>query len=193
MNSYDRRAFLQSYDYHSDPNGDVLLQVLSPLPAVCGGINLEYYFSRMDIEKMGAGTKLPHNVMGLIGVANSSDGDLRPRLPLQMIENHDPVRLLMMVEHTPEIVLKTIKSSQAMYDWFDKKWLHLVAISPEDGNLYYFNNGAFEVYNPITQISETEDIYKVIETAQAMKTNQIIDATKENIPVQIYSDKNKKK
>ena len=27
---------------------------------------------------MGAGTKLPHNVMGLIGVANSSDGDLRP-------------------------------------------------------------------------------------------------------------------
>ena len=186
----DRRAFLQSYDYRNDPDGEVLLQVLGPLPAVCGGINLEYYFSRMDIEKMGAGTKLPHNVMGLIGVANSSDGDLRPGLPLQMIENHDPVRLLMMVEHRPEIVLKTIKSSNAMYDWFDKGWLHLVAISPEDGNLYYFKNGEFNLYTPLTQIAETDDILKVIESAEEMKTNQIIDATKENIPVQIYSDKN---
>ena len=185
----DRRAFLQSYDHRSDPNGEILLQVLSPLPAVCGGINLEYYFSRMDIEKMGAGTKLPHNVMGLFGVANSSDGDLRPGLPLQMIENHDPVRLLMMVEHRPEIVLKTIKSSQAMYDWFDKGWLHLVAISPEDGNLYHFKNGDFVLYTPFTQISETDDILKVIETAKEMETNQILDATKENIPVQIYSDK----
>lgn len=185
----DRRAFLQSYDYRSDPNGDVLLQVLSPLPNVCGGINLEYYFSRMDNEKMGAGTKLPHNVMGLIGVANSSDGDLRPGLPLQMIENHDPVRLLMMVEHTPEIVLKTIKSSQAMYDWFDKKWLHLVAISPEDGKLYYFCDGKFERYNPLLKITTTSDILGVIETAGEMKSNHILDATKENISVQIYSDK----
>jgi uncharacterized protein YbcC (UPF0753/DUF2309 family) len=143
----------------------------------------------MDNEKMGAGTKLPHNVMGLIGVANSSDGDLRPGLPLQMIENHDPVRLLMMVEHTPEIVLKTIKSSQAMYDWFDKKWLHLVAISPKDGKLYYFCNGKFELYNPLTKIKSTSDILKVIETAGEMKSNHILDATKENIPVQIYSDK----
>lgn len=186
----DRRAFLQSYDYRTDPDGEILLQVLSPLPAVCGGINLEYYFSRMDIEKMGAGTKLPHNVMGLIGVANSSDGDLRPGLPLQMIENHDPVRLLMMVEHRPEIVLKTIKSSKAMYDWFDKGWLHLVAISPDDGNLYHFHEGAFVLYEPISKISETDDILKIIETAEEMETNHIIDATKENIPVHIYPDKN---
>lgn len=186
----DRRAFLQSYDYRTDPDGEVLLQVLSPLPAVCGGINLEYYFSRMDIEKMGAGTKLPHNVMGLIGVANSSDGDLRPGLPLQMIENHDPVRLLMMVEHRPEIVLKTIKSSKAMYDWFDKGWLHLVAISPDDGNLYHFHEGAFILYVPISKISETDDILKVIETAEEMETNHIIDATKENIPVYVYPHKN---
>jgi uncharacterized protein YbcC (UPF0753/DUF2309 family) len=185
----DRRAFLQSYDYRSDPNGDILLQVLSPLPGVCGGINLEYYFSRMDIEKMGAGTKLPHNVTGLIGVTNSSDGDLRPGLPLQMVENHDPVRLLMMVEHKPEIVLKTIKSSQEMYDWFDKGWLHLVAISPEDGNLYHFKNGEFVLYTPLTQVSETDNILNVIETAKEMVTNQILDATKENIPTQIYSYK----
>ncbi len=79
---------------------------MKPLGPVCGGINLEYYFSRVDNHKLGAGTKLPHNVMGLIGVANSCDGDLRPGLPVQMIEVHDPVRLLIVVEHFPAIVLK---------------------------------------------------------------------------------------
>jgi hypothetical protein len=76
-----------------------------------------------------------------------------------------------------------------MYDWFDKGWLHLVAISPEDGNLYHFKNGVFVLYTPLTQVSETDNILNVIETAKEMKTNQILDATKENIPTQIYSYK----
>ena len=55
----DRRAFLNSYDYSIDPTGDILFGVIKPLPIVCGGINLEYYFSRVDNQKFGAGTKLP--------------------------------------------------------------------------------------------------------------------------------------
>ncbi len=183
----DRRAFLQSYDYTTDPKGEVLAQVLAPLPAVCGGINLEYYFSRMDIEKMGAGTKLPHNVTGLIGVTNSSDGDLRTGLPLQMIENHDPVRLLMMVEHTPEVIMNIITSSSAMYDWFDKGWIHLVVVAP-DGELYHFDKGTFVPYNPFTEVKETDDILKVIEEGIEMETNHILDATKENISVHVHKD-----
>ena len=185
----DRRAFLQSYDYRQDPNGERLAAVMGPLPVVCGGINLEYYFSRMDIEKMGAGTKLPHNVVGLIGVANSSDGDLRPGLPLQMVENHDPVRLLMMVEHRPEVVLKVVSATPAMYNWFEKGWIHLVAVNPDDSELYVFHNGVFEKYQPLQSVSHATDILNVIETADAMTTNHILDATKENIPVQIYKNK----
>jgi uncharacterized protein YbcC (UPF0753/DUF2309 family) len=105
----DRRAFLNSYNYEHDPQGVFLSQVMKPLGPVCGGINLEYYFSRVDNHKLGAGTKLPHNVMALIGVTNSVDGDLRPGLPWQMVEVHDPLRLLIIVEHFPEVVLKTIK------------------------------------------------------------------------------------
>ncbi len=78
----DRRAFLNSYDYATDPDGAILTAVMRPIGLVCGGINLEYYFSRVDNIKMGAGTKLPHNVMGLFGVANSSDGDLKARFTL---------------------------------------------------------------------------------------------------------------
>ena len=108
---------------------------------VCGGINLEYYFSRVDNIKMGAGTKLPHNVMGLFGVANSSDGDLRPGLPWQMIEVHDPVRLLVIVEHKPEIVLKAIQSSPEVFEWYKNEWVHIIALHPEEKQFYYFKNG----------------------------------------------------
>ena len=182
----DRRAFLNSYDYTSDLDGKLLLNVLTPLGVVCGGINLEYYFSRMDNYKLGAGTKLPHNVMGLIGVANSSDGDLRPGLPLQMIEVHDPVRLLMIVEHHPDVIKQVIQSSPALYEWFDNEWIHLVALDPEKKTLHSFKDGAFVPYVPITKKLPTiDDIPHMFETSIAMKTNHILDATKENLPVHI--------
>ena len=50
------------------------------------------------------------------GGANSSDGDRRPGLPLKMIEVHDPDRLVILVEHYPEVVLKTIQSGLEMYE-----------------------------------------------------------------------------
>jgi uncharacterized protein len=182
----DRRAFMNSYDYRNDPTGELLLGVMRPLPPVCGGINLEYYFSRVDNYKLGAGTKLPHNVVGLIGVANSSDGDLRPGLPLQMIEVHDPVRLLMLVEHYPEVVLATIKKEDSLYEWFINGWVHLVAIHPETGRFYYFQNGAFGLYEPTQrQVASMSDVTQYIEQAKEMKTNHIVEATQENIPVHV--------
>ena len=180
----DRRAFLNSYDYRTDLEGALLPGIMRPLGPVCGGINLEYYFSRVDNFKLGAGTKLPHNVMGLFGVANSSDGDLRPGLPVQMIEVHDPVRLLIVVEHFPEVVLKTIQSAPEMYEWFINEWVHLVAIDPKTNQFFYFKEGAFIAYTPLTQqVSRVEDIHTLIEKATGMETNRIADATKENLPV----------
>jgi uncharacterized protein len=182
----DRRAFLNSYDYTSDPQGTLLLNVLTPLGVVCGGINLEYFFSRMDNYKLGAGTKLPHNVMGLIGVANSSDGDLRSGLPLQMIEVHDPVRLLMIVEHRPEVVKKVIQSNPDLYEWFANEWIHLVAIDPEKKAQYVFKKGNFTPYAPLTkELPTAHDIPRLLETTPKMKTNHILDATRENLPVHI--------
>ena len=182
----DRRAFMNSYDYRTDPEGKLLLGVMRPLPPVCGGINLEYYFSRMDNYKLGAGTKLPHNVVGLIGVANSSDGDLRPGLPLQMIEVHDPVRLMILVEHYPEVILNTIKSDAALYEWFINNWVHLVSIHPDTNEFYYFQNGEFKTYLPITEkLNSVSDMNKFLESAKEMETNYIGHATKENLPIHV--------
>jgi len=170
----DRRSFLNSFDYQVDPEGNYLLNILKAAAPVCGGINLEYYFSRVDNQKLGAGTKLPHNVMGLFGVANGIDGDLRPGLPSQMIEVHDPVRLLIIVEHTPEVVLKTIQASAPTYEWFIHEWVHLVAIHPETKELFRFQDGAFHPYKSHTrQIPVAEDFMSLIES------------TDENLPVYI--------
>jgi uncharacterized protein YbcC (UPF0753/DUF2309 family) len=180
----DRRAFMNSYDYKTDLNGDALLGVMKPIPPVCGGINLEYYFSRVDNQKFGAGTKLPHNVLGLIGVTNSSDGDLRPGLPLQMIEVHDPIRLLVIVEHFPEIVLKTIKILPELYEWFNNEWVHLVSVNPETKQFSYFKDGEFVLYETLTnQVPSISNMHDFLERAKEMETNHILDATKENLPI----------
>lgn len=163
----DRRAFMNSYDYHIDPDGQYLLNILRPAAPVCGGINLEYFFSRTDNQKLGAGTKLPHNVMGLIGVANGIDGDLRPGLPSQMIEVHDPVRLLVIVEHHPDVVLNTLQRSPETYEWFINDWIKLVAVEPETYNLFVFDNGAFTPYVTLTkEVKTTDDLTPMFESVE---------------------------
>lgn len=183
----DRRAFLNSYNYKTDEIGQFLTGVMAPLGPVCGGINLEYYFSRVDNYKLGAGTKLPHNVVGLFGVANSSDGDLRPGLPWQMIEVHDPLRLLIIVEHYPEIVLKSIQSTPAMYEWYINEWVHLISIHPVTKALTYFKQGQFVPYQSLAkEIHFFKDIHTLLEEAKEMKTNHIVHATQENLPVYLH-------
>jgi len=182
---------MNSYDYRTDPEGKLLLNVIRPLPVVCGGINLEYYFSRMDNYKLGAGTKLPHNVMGLIGVANSSDGDLRPGLPLQMIEVHDPVRLMLLVEHYPEVLLATIQTE--LYEWFINEWVHLVAIHPVTNAYFFFKSGEFISYTPLSKhVNAISDMEQFIESSKGMHTNHIVDATRENLPVHLLQNLSKK-
>lgn len=142
----DRRSFLQSYDWKIDPEGAILASILGAITPVCGGINLEYYFSKVDNKRLGAGSKLPHNVMGLIGVANGMEGDLRTGLPQQMVDIHDPLRLMMLVEQKPEVILAAIQGNPATFEWYANEWIVLVAIDPETNELYRLRNGEFEHY-----------------------------------------------
>lgn len=172
----DRRAFMNSYDYSTDPTGKYLLPILNAVAPVCGGINLEYYFSRVDNNKLGAGTKLPHNVMGLYGVANGIDGDLRTGLPSQMIEVHDPLRLLVIVEHYPEIVLQTIQMNPATYEWFKNEWIKLVVYNPETSSYTIFKDDKLIPYSPFKmdiQINQNLD--------------PEIEKTHENLPVYLLN------
>lgn len=168
---FDRRAFLNSYDYRKDPEGKALAKILGAAAPVCGGINLEYYFSRMDPDKLGAGTKLPHNVMGLIGVANGADGDLRTGLPYQMVEIHDPIRLMMIVEQYPEVVMNVIQSNPATYEWIKNYWVHFVVIDPATKTFLRFKDEGFVPYHPEAHIEHLDHL------------KDKLLSTKENLPV----------
>jgi len=170
----DRRAFMNSYDYSQDPDGKLLYSILKPAAPVCGGINLEYFFSRVDQYRLGAGTKLPHNVIGLYGVANGVEGDLRPGLPSQMIEVHDPVRLLFIVEQKPEIVASAIRMDKDTLNWFQCEWVNLVVVDPETLQMYQYKNDAFVLYEPISVPAELKE-----------PILSLISRTRDNIPVTI--------
>src|SRR5690606_2780094 len=81
----DRRTLLISYDPTIDAGGKILERILAAAAPVGAGINLEYFFSAVDGEGLGSGTKLPHNVTGLFGLMNGISSDLRTGLPKQMI------------------------------------------------------------------------------------------------------------
>lgn len=143
----DRRAFLISYDPTLDEKNDRLAALLGAAGPVCAGINLEYYFSFVDNERYGCGTKLPHNVTGLVGVMNGHAGDLRTGLPWQMVEVHEPVRLLLIVETTPERVMQAVRQSTVVTELVEKRWTRVVTMDPADGRMHVYRNGEFEAFD----------------------------------------------
>ncbi|MDI1431340.1 putative inorganic carbon transporter subunit DabA [Polyangium sorediatum] len=137
----DRRSFLISYDPSIDPEGTILEGTLLAAGPVGAGINLEYYFSTVDNTTYGCGTKVPHNVAGLIGVMEGASGDLRTGLPRQMIEIHEPMRLQMLVVAKTEILGKIYEKQPAIRELVGNAWVHLIAMDPETGVCMSFQPG----------------------------------------------------
>ena len=168
----DRRAFLNSYDYSLDLEGAYLLTILKAVTPVCGGINLAYYFSKVDNQKFGSGSKLPHNIVGLFGVANGIEGDLRPGLPKQMVEVHDAMRLMCIVEHYPDVVKKVLFSFEATYEWYKNDWIKLVVLHPETKELFVLEGDLFKRYQPL------KNHLKLTHNLQ-----ELVGKSHENIPI----------
>jgi uncharacterized protein YbcC (UPF0753/DUF2309 family) len=137
----DRRTFLSSYEPARDPDGEILTSVLGAVIPVCAGINLEYYFSRIDPRVYGAGTKLPHNVNGLLGVCNGIEGDLLTGLPTQMTEIHDPLRLLVVVEQTPEVALRAARRNPLVFEFVENEWVRYGCLDPATGEVWLHERG----------------------------------------------------
>jgi uncharacterized protein YbcC (UPF0753/DUF2309 family) len=139
--NFDRRAFLQSYDPTKDSTGKILGALMTAVIPVCGGISLEYFFSRVDSAVYGCGTKLSHNVCSLIGVGNGLDDDLRTGLPIQMTEIHDPVRLLIIIEQRPEIITDAVLSNASLAPWVLNDWIKIASLHPHKNQLSFFDAG----------------------------------------------------
>ncbi|QDV51884.1 DUF2309 domain-containing protein [Gimesia fumaroli] len=148
----DRRAFLTSYDPTlDDSNSSILERLLQAVIPVCAGINLEYYFSYVDSTGYGCGTKLAHNITSLLGVMDGAASDLRPGLPWQMVEIHEPVRLLFVIETTKEAMQRIIANNPAIAQLVNGNWVQLAVLNTETSQIHLFRNGEFEVYKPQTK------------------------------------------
>lgn len=132
----DGRVFLHSYDYRLDPDGR-LLEVVMTGPQVVGQwINMEHYFSTVDPEVYGSGSKIYHNVVGRLGIMSGPQSDLRTGLAWQTVMSgerpyHEPIRLLTLIEAPKERIERIIDNHRVLKHFYDNEWVSLIALDPE--------------------------------------------------------------
>ncbi|MEZ6127877.1 MAG: DUF2309 domain-containing protein [Planctomycetaceae bacterium] len=140
----DRRSFLTSYDPTQDgPDSHILEQMLRAVIPVCAGISLEYYFSTVDNEAYGCGNKLPHNLTSLLGVMTGAASDLRPGLAAQMVEIHEPMRLLFVIETTPDTMMRIIDDNPPIAQLIRGDWVQLAVYQPDQSRMDLYRDGRF--------------------------------------------------
>jgi len=144
----DRRAFLVSYDPTADEDAAILSRTLAAVGPVASGINLAYFFSAIDRLGYGCDTKLPHNITGLIGVMDGQASDLRTGLPWQTVEIHEPLRLLVVIEASPEQIATAVAPLAGVRQLIENRWVHLVSWDPHSGSLAVYDRGTFVPYVP---------------------------------------------
>ena len=137
------RVFLHSYDYLQDPHGRLLEVILTGPQLVGQWINMEHYFSAVDPEIYGSGSKIYHNVVGRLGIMAGPQSDLRTGLAWQTVMSgarpyHEPMRLLTLVEAPRERIEKIIRNQRHLQQLYENEWLFVIAIEPEDGMCYRY-------------------------------------------------------
>jgi uncharacterized protein YbcC (UPF0753/DUF2309 family) len=135
---FDRRVFLISYDPTTDPSGEIIERLLLANGPVGAGISLEYYFSTVDNEAYGCGTKILHNITGLFGVMEGASSDLRTGLPRQMIEIHEAMRLQVVVEAKTELLTEIYMRQPPLQELVGNGWLLLSAKDPDSDRIDVF-------------------------------------------------------
>lgn len=138
------RAFLHSYDWQSDTTGSAL-EVIMTAPMVVGEwINTQYYFSSVDNEVFGSGSKVIQNVIGKLGVMQGNVSDLKIGLPYQSVSNgidlvHEPMRLLVVIEAPRERVEAIVTKHQSVKQLVLNEWIRLVVLEPTDKKFYRYS------------------------------------------------------
>ena len=141
--SLDGRVFLHSYDYREDASGRMLEIMMTGPQTVGQWINMEHYFSTVDNEVYGSGTKIYHNVVGRFGVMSGPQSDLRTGLAWQTVMDgprpfHEPMRMLTLIEAPRERVLRIIGRHRLLQRLYDNEWVHLAVLEPEEKMFYRY-------------------------------------------------------
>jgi uncharacterized protein YbcC (UPF0753/DUF2309 family) len=132
----DGRAFLHSYDWRTDAEGDALEAILTGPMVVTQWINTQYYFATVDTAAYGSGSKVTHNPVGNVGVYQGNGGDLMRGLPLQSVKQaddepyHQPLRLSTVIHAPVERVTDILSAHANLVELLDNDWLSLTVVDP---------------------------------------------------------------
>lgn len=142
----DGRAFLHSYDYRIDPKRRLLENIITGPLVVGQWINMEHYFSAVDNERFGSGSKAYHNVAGRFGVMTGNISDLRTGLPSQTVLEggkpyHEPLRLITLIESPFEHAMKAVESVVSVKNLVRYGWIRLMVIDPVTSLLHIYEDG----------------------------------------------------
>jgi uncharacterized protein YbcC (UPF0753/DUF2309 family) len=146
----DNRFFMHSYDHSIDnKDADILTRIFNGPLVVGEWINLEHYFSTVDNDIYGAGSKVYHNIVSKIGVYSGNYSDLKIGLPTQSVElegkaYHEPIRLLTFMEAPLDIVGQAVENSIAK-EFILNEWIRPVIIDKDAKKVYSYENGEFKV------------------------------------------------
>jgi len=155
----DGRAFLHSYDWSTDTDGDALEAILTGPMVVTQWINTQYYFSTVDNAVYGSGSKVTHNPVGNVGVYQGNGGDLMTGLPLQSLMTaddqpyHQPLRLSTVVHAPVDRVTEILADNEGVTELLDNDWLSLTVVDPTQDHRA-FDYEAELAWSPMSQPAE---------------------------------------
>ncbi len=160
------RVFLHSYDHHLDPRGRLLENILAGPLVVGQWINMEHYFSVVDNEHYGSGSKAYHNIAGRFGVMTGNLSDLRTGLPSQTVLRngepyHEPMRLLTLIEAPFAHARTAVENVAKVKNLVHNGWLRMVIVDPEQGIFYRFEDGKWHQH-PMPEPSPTPAIKEML-------------------------------
>jgi len=144
--SLEGRAFLHSYDYRLDAKRRLLENILTGPLVVGQWINMEHYFSSVDNERFGSGSKVYHNVAGRFGVMTGNLSDLRTGLPAQTVHEHgkpyhQPLRLITVIEAPLEHARRAFEDVIAVKYLVRNEWIRVMVIDPESKSVFVYEDG----------------------------------------------------
>src|SRR5690606_31556692 len=90
------------------------------------------------------------NVSALLGVMDGAASDLRTGLPWQMVEIHEPLRPLFVIETTPDAMQSIMERHPGIGQLCRNEWILLATLSPSSADIHLYRNGEFHLYEPET-------------------------------------------
>ena len=163
----DGRCFLHSYNWETDETGKALEGIMQGPMVVTQWINNHYYFSTVDTEVFGGGSKITHNITGKFGVVQGNGGDIKMGLPLQSLKQsdeemyHQPLRLSVMIQAPLSRVNEILQRNEHLKNLLDNEWIYLMVMDTLDENTIFQYQKDFN-WTAVNKKNKLENVVEMI-------------------------------